>query len=325
MTIAVHISHTGEKGPEYLQACFTILAKQYPGHQFIFFKEKNQPLFLQETNCRFFNISPSIKNNLLLHYWYNYKLPGLLQKYNADVFVNEFGVVSLRNNVRQCMLVKDMQNMKHLTNHGKSSRYAKKFFSQFVGKASAVCTSSDFIREILQEHFPADAGKIQTIYPGLSDLYQPFTFQQKEAVLEKHTQGFSYFFYEVTGDTSESLLPLLKAFSQFKKWQKSSFKLLLLYKDNIPAMPVKDFHNYKHKDDIVLKAYKLPAEAAQMTAAAFAVIYLPISFSAGFTGLHALRCRIPLISSDEDFCKNLFSEAARYCKINADDIAKNMM
>ncbi len=325
MTIAVHISHTGEQGPEYLQACFTILAKQQPGHQFIFFKEKNQPLFLQETNCRFFNISPSIKNNLLLHYWYNYKLPGLLQKYNVDVFINDFGVASLRTTVRQCMLIKNMQNIRHLTNHGKSTRYAKKFLSQFVVKASIVCTSSDFIREILQENFPAEANKIQTFYPGLSVRYQPFSLQQKEAVLEKHTRGFNYFFYEVTGDTSESVLPLLKAFSQFKKWQKSSFKLLMLFKDNIPGEPVTGFKNYKHKDDVVLMAYKSPAEAAEMMAASFSVIYLPLNFCAGFTGLHALRCGIPLISVDENFCISLFVDAARYCKINADDIAKNMM
>ncbi len=325
MTIAVHISHTGEQGPEFLHSCFTIIARQYTQHQFVFFKERNQHLFLQENNCRFFNISPSIKNNLLLHYWYNYKIPGLLQKYNVDVFINDFAVASLKTSVRQCMLVKDLQNMQHLTNHGKSTRYAKKFFSQFVSKASVVCTSSDFTREKLQEKFPAEAGKIKTIYHGLSQHYQPVNFEQKQQVQDKHTEGFSYFFYEVTGDTSESVLPLLKAFSQFKKWQKSSFKLMLLYKDNIPGEPVKGFSNYKHKDDVVLKAYQSPAGAAEVMAAAFAVIFLPNNFNTGLTGLHALRCGIPLISVNTNFCISLFGDAARYCKINADDIAKNMM
>jgi hypothetical protein len=32
-----------------------------------------------------------------------------------------------------------------------------------------------------------------------------------------------------------------------------------------------------------------------------------------------------LISVNEDFCISLFGDAARYCKINAEDISKNMM
>lgn len=325
MTIAVHISPPGEQDTYYLQSCFTILVKLYPVDQFIFFKEKNQPIFLQEANCRFFNISPTIKNNLLLHYWYNYKLPGMLQKYNVDVFVNENGVSSLKTSVRQCMLLKDIQNIRHLVNHSTGSKYAKKIFRKFVGNAAGICTSSDFIKEKLKEQFPAEASKIETIYHGLPQDYQPLSLQQKEVVMEKYTGGCSYFFYEVTANTSNALLPLLKAFSQFKKWQKSSFKLLLLYKGNVPAEPVTDFRNYKYKADVVLMAAPLPAEAMEILASAFAVVYLPADFNTGLTGLYALRCGIPLVSADESFCISLFEDAARYCKINADDIAKNMM
>ncbi|MEO6405303.1 MAG: hypothetical protein ABIY51_00490 [Ferruginibacter sp.] len=325
MTIAVHISHTDEQGSVFLQACFSILVRQHHSHQFIFFKEKNQPAFLQENNASFINISPAIKNNLLLHYWYNYKLPALLQKNNVVLFINDNAVTSLRSTVKQCMIIKDLENIQHLLKPGTGRSYAKKFFPKFLSNANIICTSSLYLTDKIQQYFPATAHRLHTINHGLSPHYKPISFDEKQQVQDTCSNGLPYFYFEVTKANAATILPLLKAFSQFKKWQRSSFRLLLLYKGKAPAEPVADFKNYKYQEDVILMAHGTPAEAARIMAASYAVIYLPAHYLTGFTGLHAMRCQVPLISSGEDFCQSLFGDAAVYCKTVSDDIAKQMM
>jgi hypothetical protein len=105
MTIAAHIESSAHTA-SYLAPFIIALAEQQPNQQLIIFASKQSSHgFRFPSNCKLVTIKPAIRNSLLLHYWYQYKLPRLLTDCNAAVFISENSVCSLRTTVPQLLLV----------------------------------------------------------------------------------------------------------------------------------------------------------------------------------------------------------------------------
>ena len=84
MTVAAHITSDKENVLSFLSDHLPVLASKNLDDHFIFFTDKiYPPATFKGGNITQVLISPQIKNSLLLYYWYNYKLPALLKKYNA--------------------------------------------------------------------------------------------------------------------------------------------------------------------------------------------------------------------------------------------------
>src|SRR6476620_215193 len=132
MTIAVHISHRkGENiNHNFHFSCFTRVAAEEPDHHFIFiFDTAPDPELYLDSNCTPVILPPALKNNLLRQFWYNFKVPYTLKKYNADYFVTSDALCSLRTNVPQCMLI---------ARHSQVDGYKKRGFRKFAAKADSI-------------------------------------------------------------------------------------------------------------------------------------------------------------------------------------------
>ena len=53
------------------------------------------------------NISPKPKNKLLLFYWYKYKLPKLLSKYNITTFISNAGMLATDLSLNQYIFIEN--------------------------------------------------------------------------------------------------------------------------------------------------------------------------------------------------------------------------
>src|ERR1700709_1229022 len=111
MTIAVHIAVPevqNDLSTNFIYNCFIILAATFPGNHYIFIFDKPfSPALITEKNITPVLAGPQTKNRLMQYYFYNFKLPRLLNKYNVDYFVSA-EVCSLRTTVPQCLIVKDL-------------------------------------------------------------------------------------------------------------------------------------------------------------------------------------------------------------------------
>src|SRR5690606_23946751 len=128
------------------------------------------------------------------------------------------------------------------------------------------------------------AEKTKLVKHGLSSVFQPMDWDEKDKFLAAFSGGTEYFIAACTALTRQNILSLLKAFSLFKKRQKSGMQLVLVLKEVSIDDCVKDFHLYKYRNDVKLVNYTNDADYAKMLAAAYAAIYLPVQIVAENSG-----------------------------------------
>jgi glycosyltransferase involved in cell wall biosynthesis len=261
-----------------------------------------------------------------MHYWYNFKLPAILKKYNVSAFITETAVACLRTKVPQCVFLKDisfLQGQKEATTE--YSFYIKKFFSRFIHRAAAVLVSENFMMTNLLLKYPSSQQKILFAGHGLNELYQPIQPGTRESQLNRYTEGYEYFACECTVHNAQHLVTLLKAYSIFKKRLKSNMRLLFLLRGITKEACIKDFKNYKYRSEVVFLADQPEEAVASLVAAAFAFIQLPPRLISGSAGLNALQCGVPLLTFHEPGTEDLYGDAALYALKNEKSLADNMM
>lgn len=333
MIIAVNTRCRGGDFPEDLDnftfTCFSILAKKHPQHQFLFITD--QPFdekYLTAKNSRQVIAGPAAKHPLLWQYWYNYKLPAVLKKNKVTLFFSTDSIVSLRTRIPQYLLMADTDCLQYPDYFEKKYvRFFKSFTAKFITKAKTIIVLSEYSKNNLLKQYKNAAKKTIVIRKGVNETPCLLTTQQKEGVKEKYTEGKEYFLFVGQLSLRNNLLNLLKAFSIFKKRQKSNMQLIIA---SISVATGDAFttalQTYKYKKEVQLLNSLSSIELTQITAAAYAFVY-PV-FLEGFSTMpiQAMQSNVPVICSNTGSLTELCGNAA--CYVNpADftDIAEKMM
>jgi glycosyltransferase involved in cell wall biosynthesis len=311
MTIAIHISARDNKPHQSFNfIIFSKIAADHPSDHFIFiFDTTPDPEIYLEPNCTPVIAGPAIKNLLLLHYWYNFKLPGVIAKYNASVFVSSGVCCSSKTDARQIAIANAL-TFKNKRKH------VKRLISGWLKRASAVIATNELMHQELTNDYAVSDEKIRIIHPGLPDRN---TF----AGVEEHPDDIDAFFFADIGSGGiNQVFSVLKAFSLFKKWQRSTFGLKL-YTTNCDEGEVKKLlSNYKYRSSVEHvtehNVIKLP-----FIEQAFALIFigqdLPVK------ALAAMKKGVPVITVEDIIPVALFGDAVLYAKNTIDDMASKMM
>lgn len=329
MTIAVHIS-LGETPDdvrsEYNYQCFSRMALQEPGDHFIFIFDKPfAASLIGSKNITPVLLGPVLKNRLLKHYWYQFKLPRVLDRYRADVYVNQDKMACLRTGTAQMMIVEDLAFMDKSGGYNAGERrYLKKYFPLFLQKADQIGVMNESLGNRLREKYPALSEKISRLVPYIS----PGTNTENEHAqlnIEELTGGRSYFVFLVTGLTSMHTTLALKAFSIFKKWQKSNMQMLLLSTRAEKGFSVENLATYKYRDEVkIATPVDIPGWQTILSGA-YATLYLPVADIPEQASLDCLSCGSPLICTDSPFHRSRYGEAALYSSLTESAIAEKMM
>lgn len=330
MTIAVHISFTGSQNnarTNFNYRCFTILAAKYPADHFIFiFNRPFGPSLVTQSNITPVLLSPQIKNRLLQHYWYNFKIPRLLNKYNAAVFVSGDCVCSLRTKIPQCMLIHELSFLQKNNLYSKhDTRYLKKYLKAFINQADQIAVTNKQLLTTLKTLFPGTENKTGLINRGIDEAHESYSPEQLYEKKEKIAGGKDYFLFYGTTAAAASSITMLKAFSIFKKWQKSNMRLVMLIPPTLQKDTGKDLSTYKYRNDVSIFSYEPEENDPLLIAAAYAVVYLPTVEIIEPAVLYTLQSNIPLIARDTGFCKGIFKDAALYTSLAEKDISEKMM
>ena len=330
MTIAVHISFSDTKddpNKNFNYRCFTILAEKHPEHHFIFIFDKAFiSAIITQKNITPLLLSPQIKNRLLEYYWYNFKLPGVLVKHNADLFISNGINCSIRAVVKQCFILPDISflHAKNLFSRA-DTRYLKKHFKRSISKATCISTPNDHIKAALSALFPEARSKINVIGYPLNNSVENIEYHEIQNTRERYSEGKEYFLCYVTDVSVSNTFILLKAFSAFKKRQLSNMQLVLVFTTAQKESPVKDFATYKYRNEVKMITPENDKALYEITAAAYAAIYLPTMEIMEDGGLLAIKNNIPLITIHNEFCKSIYNDAALYVSVDEKSIAEKMM
>jgi glycosyltransferase involved in cell wall biosynthesis len=308
---------------------FSRICRDHPEHEFIFiFDRPYDKRFIFSKNITAVVTGPPARHPLLWKIWYDLKLPGLLKKYRADVFVSPDGYCSLRTKIPQCMVLHDLAFV-HYPQHLKWSHafYYKRYMGKFLKKATRVATVSEFSKEDILKHFPVNPAKIDVVYSAAKKIFVPINEEEKDKIKTRFTGGKEFFIYVGAIHPRKNLVNLLKAFSLFKKRQKSNLKLVIAGRiawksENFVA----SLRTYKYREDVVLTGYLDEKDLASLVASSYGLIYPSLFEGFGVPVLEAMHAAVPVVTSAASSMEEIAGDAALYADpVVPVDIADKMM
>jgi hypothetical protein len=256
-------------------------------------------------------VKPIKNNNFLLQYWCRWRLPRLLKKIKADLFISELPLLSSHNSVPQMMV---LRNGFFIANNSldnvKFWRFQKQRLSQFIKQASHIIADNRWVASQLEMLHPASTSKT-TVLPVLFEpAFSPLLWEQRDSVLNLYSNDIEYFYCYHNHVTQPYMKLLLKAFSLFKKRMKSSLQLVLIQSTKEP--PVADFHLYKYRKEVHLHYIKDVAIEAAIVGASFAGIFLQPDVWGDLGASHCIKTgNVPIVSDTENN-RQLYGNAAHY-------------
>jgi len=310
MVIAALISSENIPGSP-LWHSLLLLSQKYPADRFIIFSKQQSPV--SAGNIIFVSNVPR-RNALLRQFWYRNTLPGLLKKYNAEAFISDTGISGTKMLIPQFLFLSD------LFFEEKQNAALKKSFSVSLQKAKMIFTAEDLITNVLIDKYNVEPAKLRTAYHGVFEAHeQNLTAEQTK---ERFTAGQDYFISPADPSSAPHLMSLLKAFSLFKKRQRSSMKLVLVLNKIAEEGLIPDFSNYKYREDVVIVPEGIE-NASSLILHAYAIIWLG-RYSPDNEVFRAIHHHIPVIAADTDINHKLFGDAALFSEVSPGSLTEQM-
>ncbi len=305
------------------------MVRDHPEHEFLFiFDRPFDPRFIYGPNVKGIVCGPPARHPLLWKLWYDLRVPALIKKWKADIFLSPDGFCSLTTSIPQCLVLHDLAYLHFPGFNKRSHRYFyQRYTARFIRKAKTLVTVSEFSKNDILKHFPEAKNKVEIVYSGVKNIFSSLNLETRETIKQHITGGQDYFLYTGAIHPRKNLVNLLKAFSLFKKRQRSAMKLVLSGRlawkyDGF----LQDLRNYKYRDDVVLTGYVEDKELAEITAAAYAMVYPSLHEGFGVPVLEAMRSGVPVITSENSSMQEIAGDAALYANpVLPASIAEQMM
>lgn len=314
MRIAVHVNRTLHSFPgPFNEELALSLATLYTEDELllIYDDEKLMPGRLPE-NCIAVSMKPRIKNNLLLRYWYGFRIHKLLSRFKPDVFITAGDMVCPKTSVPQALIIHRNRSAEK-----NMRRFLLKHREKFSRTAAHCFLCGPEIRLNRKDE------EIPFLKPGIDKEYHPREAASCEALRRELTSDNEFFLYMHHHESELSLITLLKSYSVFKKWQQSSTMLVILSEDkNMPQ--IDGFENYKYRNEVLLMSHPGKEKAAEIVAAAYAGI-TATAVPWNDPGLLMMASDVPVISVRCGQPDMLFGDAALPSACDETDLSRKMM
>jgi glycosyltransferase involved in cell wall biosynthesis len=304
------------------------MVRKHPEHEFIFFFDRPyDPSFVFAPNVTPVVVSPQARHPILFYIWFEWRLPYLLRKYKADVFLSPDGYLSLKTKVPTCLVVHDLA-FEHYPEHFVTSHklYWRHYSPRFAEKAKRIATVSSYSKQDICHQYNIPGDKIDVVYNGAHDEYKPLEWDEREAVKAKYADGCEYFVFAGALHPRKNIVNLLKAFIAFKKRQRSNMKLVIVGRyawkyDEV----VKMREEMPFKEDVKWVGYMHVDELCKVMGGAYALVYPSLFEGFGIPILEALECNVPVIISNTSAMPEVAGDAGLLVDpTNVDDIADKM-
>ena len=332
MVIAVNTKITGNDEPEssdnFIFETFSQIVPLHPEHTFVLISETPLTgLFIHFENVINVPIGQQTKNPALWYLWYNIKIPTVLKKYKADIFVS-YGIGSNATKIPQCLIIPGLTFTYQPFIYKKSNLlFYKTFVARSIKKSKVVITVSEFCKSEIIKQYKTDINKIQVVYRGINENFIEIGYEEKKEIKIKYADGNEYFIYLGEIGSNKNLLNLLKAFSAFKKRQKSNMQLLIAGKQGWKYEEfAESLRLFRFKEEVKILKDISQDDIAIITASAYAMVYPSLYENFATQPLLAMKCGVPVITSLVSALPEICGDAALYADTeNFKEIAVKMM
>lgn len=294
---------------------FRRITASHPEHRFIFvFDRPFSPEFIFSDNITPVVAGPPARHPLLWLWWFEVTIPAVLKKYKADVFVSPDGYLSLRSDVRQHVVMHDINffhrpaDLPWLT-----SKYYNFFFPRFAGTSARMATVSEYSKQDIARTFGIDPGKIDVIYNGYHTDFRPLTEEDIRNVRGKYTAGHAYFLFVGALHPRKNIEGLLKAFEQFKETTGRCEKLVIVGGQMFKTGRIfAVWSRMKAKDEVIFAGRVSDHELRRIYGAALCLTFVPFFEGFGIPVIEAMAAGIPVICSNTTSLPEVGGESVHY-------------
>ncbi len=270
----------------------------------------------------------SSSNSFLKKQWrLDFQLPSILKEWKADVLLNFGSSCSMMAKVPQILYIPDLMFLNYPRKQSWIERTLHQFyFQKGLNKARSIITPSEFVKqEIINRYSSVDASKIEVISKFVRSIFSPLDWEERSVVKDGYAEGREYFLFVGGFDPVKNLMNVLKAFSQFKKWQHSDMKLLITG-DTSNSELLQKIQTYKFRDDVKLLDHVSDEQLSKLMAGAYAALYPSLYEGFGLPILEAMQSGTPVITSNNSAMIETGADAVLYVDPqNESEIAAQMI
>jgi glycosyltransferase involved in cell wall biosynthesis len=315
MNIAAQLSsynHIDELKNNFIYQCLTALAKNDSSVQILFITDKDFVSPHEKTeNIRFLPASHSNKQIVYRLYWNMYTLPKIISSFGTDVFFSDRTFPEKKIKAKKILWINNLSELNNLKKN--------------ILLADLIVCPNHHLCEKTEETFQLSNAKLAVMSPGMDAGILPVGFEEKEKIKTQYTSGAEYFYFDGISATLDMIKKTLQAFSLFKKWQKSSMKMMISTDLKKQKGFLEMLKNYKYREDVV---YVNPAELDNIElirTSSYAAVFFPEKISLESRMMHCFAGQTPVILPDNEFYRSSFGSAVLYSKDSVEAIAENLI
>lgn len=284
-----------------------------PDDEFLFlFDRPYDAGFVFADNVRPLVVPPPARHPLLWYLWFEWAVPRVLRKQQADVFLSPDGYCSLRTPVPTVMITHDIAHVHYPEQiPGLVRRYYNYFVPRYLRRAERVLTVSEAVRQDIHTYYGIPLEKMTVAHNGLRGQFAPLPETEQAAVRQKYADGQPYFFYLGAIHPRKNLVRLIRAFDLFKKEIDSPVQLLIGGRMAWQAGPVQAaWQAARHQSAIHFLGYLDDREVERVLGAALGLTYVSLFEGFGLPILEAMHAEVPVITSNSSSMPEVAGDAA---------------
>lgn len=289
------------------------ICKNHPEHTFYFiFDRPYHKDFIFEDNVKTIVIGPPTRHPVLYYLWFEFSIPKILKKINANLFISPDGFLSLKTKIKSIAVIHDINFMHHAKDFPILLRwYYRFFFPKFAKKSARIATVSEYSKKDISTQFGINENKIDVVYNGSKSLYKSISDAEKDLTKKRYTSKENYFLFVGALSPRKNVSNLLLAFNDFKIRTKSKYKLVIVGKKMFKTKDLhKTYEKLKCKSDVIFVGRKSPEELKFLYGSSTALVFVPYFEGFGIPIIEAMNCETAVITSNKTSMPEVAGDAA---------------
>lgn len=304
------------------------ITQNHPEHQFYFlFDRPFGKEFIFSSNIEPIVIGPPARHPVLWYLWFEHRLPLIISKLGADLFVSPDGYLSLNSKIPSLAVIHDINFLHFPEDLPWSSRwFYNYYFPRYAQKATRLATVSEYSKNDLVKNYHIRPDNIDVLYNGYNEVYQPINEKDNQKVKEKYTNGCDFFIFIGSLHPRKNVANMLKAFDKFKQSQPSKIKLVIVGEHFFKTRDIKiALESLHHKEDVLFVGRQEPLQLRDLLASAISLVLVSKFEGFGIPVIESLKCNTPVIVSNVTSLPEVAGNAAIYAEHNSVDSIANAM
>jgi glycosyltransferase involved in cell wall biosynthesis len=289
------------------------LVVRRPDDEFIFlFDRPYDERFVYSERVTPVVVPPPARHPLLWYIWFEQRLPKILARRGAEVFLSLDGYCSLRARTPTIMVTHDIAHVHYPRQVPRLTRkYYDSFVPRYLQRAERVGVVSNFVRRDILSYYGIEAHKLFVAGNGVRPEFRPASAETRLAIRQKYADGRPYFFFLGAVHPRKNVRALIEAYNVFRRWVPATVPLLIAGRLAWQNRDVRHAHrNSPYRHDIRFLDYVPNELLPQLMGSALALTYVSLFEGFGVPLLEAMHCEIPIITSNTSSLPEVAGDAA---------------